>query len=50
MAKFVVVFFLYYIYREEKQTLLHDQPVYIYIYYVDLNMMYVNCQLGNNNK
>jgi len=29
---------------------LHDQTVYIYIYDVDMNMMYVNCELGNNKK
>ena len=28
----------------------HDQTVYINIYYVDMNMMYVNCQVGNNKK
>jgi len=35
---------------KRKKTLLHDQTVYIYISYVDMNMMYVNCQLGNNKK
>ena len=29
---------------------MHDQTVYIYIYYVYINMMYVNCELGNNKK
>jgi hypothetical protein len=54
------MFFVYYIYcttlliygmvkRKKRKILLHDQTVYIYIYYVDMNMMYVNCQLGNNN-
>ena len=29
--------------KEKRKTLLHDQTVYIYNYYVDMNMMYVNC-------
>ena len=29
--------------KEKRKTLLHDQTVYIYNHYVDMNMMYVNC-------
>jgi hypothetical protein len=29
--------------KEKRKTLLHDQTVYTYNYYVDMNMMYVNC-------
>ena len=29
--------------KEKRKTLLHDQTVYIYNYYVYMNMMYVNC-------
>ena len=57
-GKLFFVFFVYYIYcttlliygmvKRKKEKLLHDQTVYIYMYYVDMNMMYVNCQLGNN--
>jgi hypothetical protein len=36
--------------KEGTKILLHDQTVYIFIYYVDLHMMYVNCELGNNKK
>jgi hypothetical protein len=49
--------FVYFIYSTTllmhgivKKNLLHDQTVYIYIfiYYVDMNMMHVNCTLGNS--
>ena len=29
--------------KEKRKTLLNDQTVYIYNYYIDMNMMYVNC-------
>jgi hypothetical protein len=36
--------------KEKRKTLLHDQIIYIYKFYVEMNMMYVNCYLGNNKK
>ena len=35
---------------KRKKTLLHDQTVYIYIYYDRHEDDVCNCQLGNNKK
>ena len=36
--------------KKKTETLLQNQTVYMYIYYANMNMMYVNCKLSDNKK